>query len=189
MKQLLPCLALSLAVLIVLPALATTYLVHPDGTGDFPTIQAAINAAANGDTVALADGVFTGDGNRDMDYMGETLTIRSQSGDPEFCIIDCQGSAEQPHRAFYLNLMVGAGAVLADVTITSGYQDRRGWNVVLGFLSCRPTSSPAHLCVYDPAGRLIRTLVDSRLPTGSHTITWDGRDQSGQIVAAGVYFY
>ncbi|MCK4414565.1 MAG: hypothetical protein KAY32_13585 [Candidatus Eisenbacteria sp.] len=45
---------------------AETYLVLPDGTGDFPTIQAAIDAALDGDEILLADGTFTGDGNRDL---------------------------------------------------------------------------------------------------------------------------
>ena len=43
---------------------ATTYLVNPEGTGDFPTIQAAIDAVVDGDIIELNDGTFTGDGNR-----------------------------------------------------------------------------------------------------------------------------
>jgi hypothetical protein len=31
------------------PAFSTTYVVKPDGSGDFPTIQDAINAAVDGD--------------------------------------------------------------------------------------------------------------------------------------------
>ena len=42
-----------------LPASATTYLVRPDGTGDYPTIQAAIVAAATGDTVGVEPGTYT----------------------------------------------------------------------------------------------------------------------------------
>jgi hypothetical protein len=71
---------------------ATTYLVRPDGTGDFPTIQAAVAASASGDVIELANGTFTGPGNRDVDYLSKLVTIRSQSGNPEACVIDCQGS-------------------------------------------------------------------------------------------------
>ena len=35
---------------------AATYVIRPDGTGNFPNIQAAINAVAPGDTLELADG-------------------------------------------------------------------------------------------------------------------------------------
>ena len=36
-------------------SLAATYVVNPDGTGDLPTIQAAINAALGGDIIELTD--------------------------------------------------------------------------------------------------------------------------------------
>ena len=38
-----------------------------DGSGDLPTIQAAVNASTDGAVVELANGVFTGMGNRDVD--------------------------------------------------------------------------------------------------------------------------
>ncbi len=44
------------------------------------------------------------------------------------------------------------------------------------------------LSVYDVAGRCVRTLVDDVLPLGNHQARWDGRNQSGQAVASGVYF-
>lgn len=71
--------------------LSATYEVRPDGTGDFPTIQAAVNAAANGDVIELSDGTFTGPGNRDINMLGKVLTVASQGGDPAPCIIDFEG--------------------------------------------------------------------------------------------------
>jgi hypothetical protein len=41
--------------------------VAPDGSGDAPTIQAAIDSSAPQDVVELADGTFIGPGNRDLD--------------------------------------------------------------------------------------------------------------------------
>ena len=81
--------AVILSIFLVSSASAATYVVQPDGTGDFPTIQAAINAVVDTDIIELADGTFTGDGNRDLDYLGKAITIRSQSGDPSVCVIDC----------------------------------------------------------------------------------------------------
>jgi len=49
---------LALATLTLPSANAATYVVTPDGTGDFPTIQAAIDAAVTGDVIQLTDGVF-----------------------------------------------------------------------------------------------------------------------------------
>ena len=30
--------------------------------------------------------------------------------------------------------------------------------------------------IYDPAGRLVRTLVDEQMPAGEHSFVWDGTD-------------
>jgi len=72
-------------------AQASKFLVKPDGTGGYPTIQAAINVAASGDSILLADGIFTGPGNRDIHSpFGKLTIIYSVSNDPEACVIDCQ---------------------------------------------------------------------------------------------------
>ncbi len=105
--------------LLAVNAGATTYLVRPDGSGDFPTIQAAVNASVIGDVIELADGTFRGFGNRDVDYWGRAITIRSQSGDPETCVIDCDGSQTQPHRAFLIHAEV-SWLALEGITVQRG---------------------------------------------------------------------
>jgi hypothetical protein len=50
------------------------------------------------------------------------------------------------------------------------------------------TPGPLTVAVYDLKGRLVRTLVeDSWWPSGSGTLSWDGRDQAGRQVASGIY--
>jgi hypothetical protein len=44
------------------------------------------------------------------------------------------------------------------------------------------------VAVYDVRGKLVRTVVDGTLPSGSHSISWNGKDQAGKAVADGVYF-
>lgn len=43
------------------------------------------------------------------------------------------------------------------------------------------------LGVHDLTGRLIRTLLNAPLDAGDHTVVWDGNDDSGRRVAAGIY--
>ncbi len=43
------------------------------------------------------------------------------------------------------------------------------------------------LDVYDLAGRRVTTLAAERFAAGHHTVTWRGRDQSGQAVPSGAY--
>jgi hypothetical protein len=45
------------------------------------------------------------------------------------------------------------------------------------------------LTVADEAGRIVRTLADARLPAGRYQMSWDGRDDAGELAAAGAYFY
>ena len=52
-----------------------------------------------------------------------------------------------------------------------------------------PASSDVKLSIYNTTGQLVRTLVNGEMPAGSHAITWDATDNSGQRVASGVYLY
>ena len=45
------------------------------------------------------------------------------------------------------------------------------------------------LTVYDVLGRRVRQVWDGSLGAGRHRFTWDGRDEAGKAVAAGVYIY
>ena len=47
----------------------------------------------------------------------------------------------------------------------------------------------ASLRVYSINGRVVRTLLDDWIEGGEQLLTWDGRNESGARVAAGVYFY
>jgi hypothetical protein len=51
-----------------------------------------------------------------------------------------------------------------------------------------PKKSAVELRIYDPDGRLVRTLVDDLLPPGPHQVRWDGRASGGKKVASGIYF-
>ncbi len=50
-----------------------------------------------------------------------------------------------------------------------------------------PREERVTLAVYDATGRLVRRLMDGAVPAGTHVQRWDGRDDGGQRVAAGVY--
>jgi hypothetical protein len=51
-----------------------------------------------------------------------------------------------------------------------------------------PEAAAARLTVHDVRGRRVRVLRSSLLRMGSHTASWDGRDESGGICPPGVYF-
>ncbi|MBU1700852.1 MAG: hypothetical protein KJ970_09725 [Candidatus Eisenbacteria bacterium] len=110
-----------LSMFLSFPSFAAVYTISPDGLGDYPTIQEAVTGCDPGDIIELTDGVFNGDGNRDIEYHGKSIIVRSQSGDPESCIIDCEGSAVEYHRGFYFLYQEDADARVENLKIINGY--------------------------------------------------------------------
>jgi predicted outer membrane repeat protein len=115
---------------------ARTITVDDDGPADFNTIQAAIDDANNGDTVIVTVGIYTGQGNRDLDFHGKAITVQcTDPNDPSIVaatIIDCNGTEADPHRAFYFHSGEDACSVLEGFTITKGYSaDHGGGALVL----------------------------------------------------------
>ncbi|HUU70222.1 MAG TPA: right-handed parallel beta-helix repeat-containing protein [Planctomycetota bacterium] len=87
----------------------------------YQTIQAAIDAAADGDVVLLKDGIYAGDGNRNVDFKGRKITLRSEHGHGG-CVLDCQGLG----RAFVFQNGEGPSSVLDGITIVGGFTDDSG---------------------------------------------------------------
>ena len=83
---------------------------------DQPTIQAGIDAAADGDVVLIADGVYTGPDNKNLDFAGKAITVRSENGRDK-CIIDC----EEDGRGFYFHSAEGADSILTPEHLQRSY--------------------------------------------------------------------
>jgi hypothetical protein len=86
----------------------------------YSTIQAGINAAVNGDTVLVANGTYTGTGNRDINFFGKKILVTSENG-PEVTIIKCEGTPQGNHRGFYFSGGEDSTSVLRGFTIRDGY--------------------------------------------------------------------
>jgi len=56
-------------------------------------------------------------------------------------------------------------------------------------LAASLTPTQVVLAIYDLSGKKIRTLVNERQASGSYQMLWDGRNDSGQTVASGLYAY
>jgi predicted outer membrane repeat protein len=108
------------------------WYVNDDGTPgvdcDCNTIQACIDSAANGDTVLVADGIYTGAGNRDIDFGGKEVRLLSSSG-PAMTVIDCEGAG----RAFYFHQGESSAAVVSGFTIMNGNSGSGGAIMLLAF--------------------------------------------------------
>ncbi len=159
---------LSLAILMHGLAYAQeTHIVKPDGTGDFPSIQAAIDAAVDGDIIILANGTFRGEGNRDINFGGKAITVRARSGNPKNCVIDAEGTPAEPHRGFLFNSEEGPGSILEGVTITGGYAPIALTVPAGGAINITGDSDPLYWT--SPTIRKCR-FVDNRSPFASGAV-------------------
>ena len=82
-------------------------------------------------------------------------------------------------------------------TSVTGGKDQVGLNLRVGpnpgtgsttlwFRLDRP--GPFKLAIYDPQGRLVRTLRSGQTAVGDQAVRWDGRDRNGKDVEAGLFF-
>ena len=52
-----------------------------------------------------------------------------------------------------------------------------------------PEESNIELTIFNIKGQKIKTLVNSNLEQGNHSIIWSGNDKLNKPVSSGVYFY
>jgi len=114
----------------------------------FGTLQAGVDAAVAGDTVLVAPGTYTGSGNRDVDFKGKGIVLRSDLG-PERTRVDCQANGDDPHRAFFFGTNEPREAVLEGFTIVNGYMstqpskhDRVAHDLSAGGIKIQNNASP-----------------------------------------------
>ncbi len=50
-----------------------------------------------------------------------------------------------------------------------------------------PQSQKISITIFDMNGRLIKTLADAEMQTGTHQLTWNASDEKGNAVVAGMY--
>lgn len=132
--------------------------------GEYPTIQAAIDAAQNDDTVLVADGVYTGDGNRDLDFGGKAIAVRAENG-PANCTINCQGTYRDPHRGFYFHSGETSAASVSGFTIRGGVAAKQSpGGAYGGGILCAPGSPNISNC----------QIIDNSAENGGGVACLDG---------------
>jgi hypothetical protein len=92
---------------------------------DYPNIQAAIDVASNCDTVLVAPGTHFGSGNRNVDFLGKAIVVKSECG-PESTTINCQ----EYDRAFYFHNSETVTSRLEGFSIINGRVTDRGAGIL-----------------------------------------------------------
>ena len=93
----------------------------------------------------------------------------------------------------YFTYGPGGGGTLAStephetVTAARNYPNPFNAGTVISFSLAE--TAPVSVDVYDVLGRHITTLASELFDAGDHEVSWDGRNDSGESVATGIYFY
>jgi len=66
-------------------------------------------------------------------------------------------------------------------------RSRRSPSTVIRF--ALPETGNTAVAIYSITGQLVRELVNGEMNAGRHAVSWDGRDQAGDVLAAGIYLY
>ncbi|MCK4302922.1 MAG: C10 family peptidase [Candidatus Eisenbacteria sp.] len=108
----------------IMPREDDVIAVAPDGSGDYPTIQAAMNsipAACHTKIIELGYGTFSGEGNRDI-LFDKMTAVYSRFSWPSICIIECGGTETDPHRGFQIEIAgTNVVPVIGGVTVRGGF--------------------------------------------------------------------
>ncbi len=84
-----------------------------------------------------------------------------------------------------------------------GIDEHEGETLDTGFLRAAPnpfinstrmtfslaTDAEVEMVLYNAAGQTVRTIIDRKVCPGVHAVTFDGHDETGEILPAGVYLY
>jgi hypothetical protein len=141
---------------------------------------------------------------RAVEAMGDnelTLVLRAYNPPEGFvCTPSCRYFAEFDSKEFdhppYLlitySTVVGADDTPVYTTLILGQNAPNPFNPQTRITYTVPEGTggaPVSLRIYDVAGRLVRTLVDTVQRPGIHVLGWDGTNERGSRVSSGVYFY
>lgn len=110
---------------------------------DQPTIQAAVDAAAVGDSIEVSPGTYSGPGNRDIDFQGKELSVHGQG--PDQTIMDCGGSVGETHIGFNFHTAEDSSLV-AGLSILNAYSPKSYGDYNSGAIFCNGASPDIQGC-------------------------------------------
>ncbi len=115
---------------------------------------------------------------------------------PETTYHDAAGAAGNRYRLFAVNglgeeLLLGEASLLPAKLLAAWPLPYRGGMLNVSFAvygHLGAAKGQADVAVYDPAGRLVRTLAGGDFIGGQQLVTWDGLNSQGLPVGDGIYF-
>ncbi|MHC4757325.1 MAG: hypothetical protein ACYTE8_01580 [Planctomycetota bacterium] len=167
--------------------------VQSSGKGPYETLQSAINAAEDGDEVVVGEGTYLGEGNRNLDFLGKAIVVRSEFPESVECvkstIIDAEGIGVIVR---FLN-DEGEGSVFEGFTLFAGDTNERIRGVA-GFFEfsewARPTT---HRLLIENGEEAFASLgapllQEAQAAESNNIRFWEGNDPFSQPALTTDYY-
>lgn len=112
-----------------------------------------------------------------------------------------QGASREKIKATVTEMLEEYGIVFPETTANSNFEDKatefqiktgnypNPFNLQTEIVYSLPTDSYVKLTIYNIQGQKVRQLVDEYQSAGTKEVIWNGRDETGNGVASGIYFY
>ncbi|MFA6187000.1 MAG: right-handed parallel beta-helix repeat-containing protein [Phycisphaerae bacterium] len=150
----------------------------------YATIQQAVDAAITGDNVVISPGIYSGQGNRDIDLHGKSITVRSTNpNDPDIVnntVIDCYDFAPVSHSGFIFQSI--SSSEISGLTVMNAQTTMDGGG--MRFMNCGSPIISNCVITYNDAQRGAGIFCQNAAPIFTNcTISENWSTQSG----GGVY--
>lgn len=144
---------------------------------DFYPVETFSNEVILGSNIVETEFLVTGRENGEYYYLARARDAEDQwSGysNREVAIVNVPTGIDEP-------------VIPTDLSLSQNYPNP--FNPQTSIALTIPENSGVELSVYNILGMKVRTLISGEIETGEHRIIFDGRDDSGSLVSAGIYFY
>jgi hypothetical protein len=142
---------------------AGKYVVHPDADGEY---MISMKEGNYGLSAELTD--YTPD-----NLNGVTVITDQITENQNFTLVYGVGADDNP--------------VVLKSGIIGNYPNPFNPTTTIRF-SVAQSPSTVKIVVYNLKGQKVKTLIDTELPAGEHTIVWNGKDDQDKAVSSGMYF-
>ncbi len=167
----------------------------------FRTIQQGLDRSNAGDTVRVREGIYSGRGNRNLNFHGKPIYLTSTDPESDLCMRQTIIDPEREGIVFHFVNDEGPGTTVAGFTLRPGniFEPQRG---VRGFfelspdakpttrrlrLDCDGIDSPDQRPAAEEAAQSIVSATTG-YPTADRGVFWNGRDPFHQPVNTTDYY-
>jgi flagellar hook assembly protein FlgD len=99
--------------------------------------------------------------------------------------VDQAGHESVPSNTVSANVVVGLPALTGDISMLKFGPNPFSTQLMIDLKTEKETLLQAE--IYDLSGRMVYTLLNSKVSQGYHHYTWNGKNAEGNTLPAGVY--